>query len=218
MKAGIYNMDCMKAMEVITDNFFELAIVDPPYGLNFGLFNRTNKTDTGIRIKANKYKQANWDKQPPSESYFKALKRVSKQQIVWGGNYFPYLWKNGCKGFIFWYKGQPVDNFSDGELAWASFNRPAKQFDYRYYGNLEGNSLASNKIHPTQKPIKLYEWLLMNYAKEGDLILDTHLGSGSNAIAAHRLGYEFWGFEIDKDYYDAAIKRLNLEKTKLQLF
>ena len=202
----------------MSDNQFDLAIVDPPYGIGFGEFNRTNKDSTGKRYKANKYKQGDWDTDIPKDMYFKELIRVSKNQIIWGGNYFPYIWKNGCKGFIFWYKGNPVPNFSDGELAWTSFNKVAKQFDYRYYGGLEGKTSASNKIHPTQKPISLYEWLLMNYAKEGDTILDTHLGSGSIAIACHNLGYDLTGYEIDKDYYKAAKKRIEQHKQQIRLF
>jgi len=215
---NIYNQDCMEAMMEMSDNQFDLAIVDPPYGIGFGEFNRTNKDSTGKRYKANKYKQGDWDTNIPKDIYFKELIRVSKNQIIWGGNYFPYIWKNGCKGFIFWYKGNPVPNFSDGELAWTSFNKVAKQFDYRYYGGLEGKTSASNKIHPTQKPISLYEWLLMNYAKEGDTILDTHLGSGSIAIACHNLGYDLTGYEIDKDYYEAAKKRIEQHKQQIRMF
>ena len=215
---NIYNQDCMEAMIDMSDNQFDLAIVDPPYGIGFGEFNRTNKDSTGKRYKANKYKQGDWDTDIPKDIYFKELIRVSKNQIIWGGNYFPYIWKNGCKGFIFWYKGNPVPNFSDGELAWTSFNKVAKQFDYRYYGGLEGKTSASNKIHPTQKPISLYEWLLMNYAKEGDTILDTHLGSGSIAIACHNLGYDLTGYEIDKDYYKAAKKRIEQHKQQIRMF
>ena len=215
---NIYNQDCMEAMIDMSDNQFDLAIVDPPYGIGFGEFNRTNKDSTGKRYKANKYKQGDWDTNIPKDMYFKELIRVSKNQIIWGGNYFPYIWKNGCKGFIFWYKGNPVPNFSDGELAWTSFNKVAKQFDYRYYGGLEGKTSASNKIHPTQKPISLYEWLLMNYAKERDTILDTHLGSGSIAIACHNLGYDLTGYEIDKDYYEAAKKRIEQHKQQIRMF
>ena len=205
-------------MKDMSDNQFDLAIVDPPYGIGFGKFNRTNKDSNGVRYKANKYKQGAWDNKIPNNNYFKELIRVSKNQIIWGGNYFSYLWKNGCKGFIFWYKGNPVPNFSDGELAWTSFNKVAKQFDYRYYGGLEGKTSASNKIHPTQKPVSLYEWLLINYAKEGDKILDTHLGSGSIGIACHNLGYDLTGYEIDKEYFEAAQKRINIHKQQKRLF
>jgi len=212
------NIDCMEYMKTLPDKAFDLAIVDPPYGIGFGEFNRTNKDARGNRYKANKYKNGKWDDAIPDDAYFKELKRVSKNQIVWGGNYFPYLWKNGCKCFIFWYKGNPVPNFSDGELAWTSFNKVARQFDYRYYGNLEGDSSASEKIHPTQKPVALYEWLLINYAKPGDRILDTHLGSGSSRIAAYNLNFDFVGCEIDKDYYEAQEERFKRHTAQIRLF
>jgi site-specific DNA-methyltransferase (adenine-specific) len=215
---NITNEDNMDLMARYDDNHFDLAIVDPPYGIGFGEFNRTNKTSDGTRVKANKYKHSKWDDSIPTNNYFIELKRISKNQIIWGANYFPSLWINGCKGFIFWYKGNPVPNFSDGELAYTSFNKVAKQFDFRYYGGLEGNTSASNKIHPTQKPIALYEWLLMNYAKEGDKILDTHLGSGSIAIACHNLGFDLTACELDKEYYDSAMKRLNNHKLQQKLF
>lgn len=214
----VYNMDCMDFMREKPDKFFDLAIVDPPYGIGFGEFNRTNKDSNGNRYKADKYKNTNWDDCVPSDDYFYELIRISKNQIIWGGNYFPILWKNGCKGFIFWHKGNPVKNFSDGELAWTSFNYVAKMFDYRYYGNLEGNTSASNKVHPTQKPIDLYKWLLTNYAKPGDKILDTHLGSGSSRIAAYNMGFDFWGTELDHDYFAAMEKRFKEQTAQKSLF
>jgi len=217
-KIQITNEDNMALMARYTDNYFDLAIVDPPYGIGFGEFNRTNKATNGERIKENKYKNAEWDNEIPTDEYFKELIRVSKNQIVWGGNYFPILWKQGCKGFIFWFKGNPVPNFSDGELAYTSFNKVAKQFDYRYYGNLDGKTSASKKYHPTQKPIQLYQWLLDNYAKENDKILDTHLGSGSIAIACHDYGFELTACELDKDYYDSSIKRIKNHVGQTKLF
>lgn len=215
---NLYNEDCLSAMRKMEDNQFDLAITDPPYGINFGEFNRTNKDHLGNRFKADKYKNSNWDDSIPSDEYFKELIRVSKNQIVWGGNYFPYLWRNGCKAFIFWYKGNPVPNFSDGELAYTSFNKVAKQFNFKYYGNIEGNTSASQKIHPTQKPVKLYEWLLLNYAENGQTILDTHLGSGSIAIACHNLKFDLTAFEIDSEYFEAAKKRLEIHQQQMTLF
>lgn len=217
-KITITNEDNMMLMKRYPDDYFDLAIVDPPYGIGFGTFNRTNKTSDGTRVKADKYKNSNWDDGIPNDKYFEELMRVSKNQIVWGGNYFPYIWFYGGKGFIFWNKGNPVPNFADGELAWTSFNKVAKQFDYRYYGNLEGNTSASEKHHPTQKPVKLYEWLLDNYAKEGDKILDTHLGSGSIAIACHNRKFELTACELDKEYYNAAIKRIDNHTKQLTIF
>lgn len=217
-KIEITNEDNMELMARYPDKYFDLAIVDPPYGIGFGEFNRTNKTSQGDRVKANKYKQSNWDDSIPSDEYFNELIRVSKNQIIWGGNYFPLLWINGCKGFIFWYKGNPVPNFSDGELAWTSFNKVAKQFDFRYYGGLQGKTSAEDKIHPTQKPKELYKWLLDNYAKQGDKILDTHLGSGSIAIACHDYGFELTACELDKEYYDKAIQRITNHTNQQKLF
>jgi site-specific DNA-methyltransferase (adenine-specific) len=217
-KITVTNEDNMELMSRYPDNYFDLAIVDPPYGLDFSKYNRVSKRSNGDRYISNDYKKGDWDKSSPNEDYFEELKRVSKHQIVWGGNYFPQLWTNGCKGFIFWYKGNPVPNFADGELAYCSMNKVAKQFDFRYYGNLEGNSSAKEKIHPTQKPEQLYNWLLDNYAKEGDKILDTHLGSGSIAIACHNRGFELTACELDKEYYDNFVKRFKQVTAQQSLF
>ncbi len=205
----ITNEDNMNLMARYEDNHFDLAIVDPPYGYG--------KKETAILNFRQQDKNKDWNI-APSESYFKELFRVSKNQIIWGGNYFPFIWGYGGRGFIYWHKGNPVDNFADGEMAWTSFDRNAKQFNFRYYGNLEGNTSASGKIHPTQKPVKLYEWLLDNYAKEGDKILDTHLGSGSIAIACHNRKFDLTACELDKEYYEAAIKRLRQHQQQLTIF
>lgn len=209
--SNVYLKDCMDGMKEFPNKFFDLAIVDPPYGINFGKFNRTNVNHLGNRIKSNKYKNSNWDNSPPPSEYFNELFRISRNQIIWGGNYFYEIWKAQCKCFIFWYKHQPVINFSDGEFAWTSFDRPAVCFDYPYYGNLEGNTSASSKIHPTQKPVKLYEWCLNKFAKVGDKILDTHLGSQSSRVAAYKLGFDFWGYEIDHDYFEQGNQRFEKE-------
>tara|TARA_R110000796_G_scaffold246590_1_gene371442 strand:+ start:91 stop:744 length:654 start_codon:yes stop_codon:yes gene_type:complete len=214
----ITNEDNMELMARYEDNYFELAIVDPPYGLDFSKYNRVSRKSNGDRFVSNDYKKGDWDKAIPTNEYFDELFRVSKEVIVWGGNYFPYLWKNGCKGFIFWNKGNPVPNFADGELAYTSFNKVAKQFDFRYYGNLQGNTSADKKHHPTQKPIQLYEWLLDNYAKEGDKILDTHLGSGSIAIACHNRKFNLTACELDRDYFEAATKRIKTHQQQLTMF
>lgn len=211
----LYNADCMDVMREMPDKAFDLAIVDPPYGFNFGTFNRTNKDSYGNRYKANKYVNGDWDKGIPTDEYWEQLFRITKNQIVWGGNYFPLP---PCRGFVFWYKKNPVPNFSDGEFAWTSFNKPARCFDFRYYGNIQGNTNADPKIHPTQKPVTLYKWLLGNYAKPGDKILDTHLGSGSICIACDALGFDMTGIELDQDYYQAAQQRLINHQAQQKLF
>lgn len=225
----ITNEDNMELMARYEDNYFDLAIVDPPYGYG-------NK-ETNILNFRQKEQHRDWNNAPTNQ-YFDELFRVSKNQIVWGGNYFGYVWQFAGRCFIYWHKGNPVDNFADGELAWTSFDKNAKQFDFRYYGNLEGNTSTSKKFHPTQKPVKLYEWLLINYAqrkcdhkhaeserhlctdcRNSDVkILDTHLGSGSIAIACHNLGFDLTACELDKDYFDAAIKRIEQHKQQIRLF
>ena len=211
----ITNEDNIKLMARYPDNYFDLAIVDPPYGIDIAK-NGSLGTD--------KFKAKNWDKETPKKQYFNELKRVSKNQIIWGYNYMTDKLPP-CKGFIYWNKLNHHDNRSDGELAYTSFNKLARHFEYMWDGNRYGFKGAINgvgkksiRIHPTQKPVKLYEWLLMNYAKEGDKILDTHLGSGSIAIACYNLGYSLTACELDKDYYDAAIKRLKQHQAQQTLF
>ena len=208
-KLDLKNCDNMDLMREFPDNHFDLAIVDPPYGYG--------KKETNILNFRQKDQHRDWNNAPKKE-YFDELFRVSKNQIIWGGNYFGYIWQFAGRCFIYWHKGNPVDNFADGELAWSSFDKNAKQFDFRYYGNLEGNTSTSKKFHPTQKPISLYEWLLMNYAKEGDKILDTHLGSMSIALACHNLGFELTGCELDPEYYENGIKRVKNHIKQLTLF
>lgn len=231
----ITNEDNMVLMSRYPDNYFDLAIVDPPYGIGFGEFNRTNKATDGTRVKANKYKNSNWDDGVPNDEYFNELIRVSKNQIVFGGNYFIQLAKietpnlkkieefndyikQSDSNWLFWYKQNPVPNFADGELAWLSDGLESSQYDFRYYGNLEGKTSAADKIHPTQKPISLYEYCLLKHGKKGNKILDTHLGSGSIAIACHNLGFELTACELDKDYYEAAVKRLKQHQQQLTMF
>ena len=204
----ITNEDNMELMARYEDNYFDLVIVDPPYGI------RATEMDMG-KGKKKKYKKGKkWDNQTPSQEYFNELIRVSKNQIIWGGNYFTNkLTPSRC--YIFWDKGVYGDcTFADGELAWCSFDKVLRIAKIRYKGFLGADKV---RIHPTQKPIKLYEWLLMNYAKEGDKILDTHLGSGSIAIACHNLGYDLTACELDKEYYEDAIKRINQHKAQLRI-
>ena len=203
----ITNEDNMKLMARYEDNSFDLAIIDPPYGLE-----RLKKGSLRLGgIKGNYKKNLEWDVKPKKE-YWNELFRVSKNQIVWGANNFEMP---PSEYFCIWNKKQTVDNFATAEYAWISMGlkKPAKMFDYGIHKHNH-----TYKIHPTQKPIKLYEWLLMNYAKEGDKILDTHLGSGSIAIACHNLGYDLTACELDKEYYDAAIQRINEHKQQLRIF
>lgn len=203
----IYNRDCLEAMKDMSDNQFDLAIVDPPYGLK-----RLQKGSLRLGgVKGNYANKLSWDIKP-KDIFFKELIRVSKNQIIWGANNFILP---PTEYFCIWNKKQTVDNFATAEYAWVSMGlkKPAKIFEYSIHKHNH-----TNKIHPTQKPVKLYEWLLMNYAKEGDTILDTHLGSGSIAIACHNLGYDLTGYEIDKDYYEAALKRIEQHKAQKRLF
>lgn len=218
---NITNECNMKLMARYPDNHFELAIVDPPYGIGFGEYKRIGKDINGNSIQTNNYKQGDWDSSTPDKEYFIELMRVSKNQIVWGGNYFPQLWLDGCKGFIFWDKDPSVKNYSDGELAWSSFDKVARRFYWAWNGladGVKGKNKKHKTIHPTQKPIELYEWLLVNYAEEGDRILDTHLGSGSIAIACHNMKFDLTACELDKDYFDSASERIELHKQQGQLF
>ena len=208
-KITITNEDNMELMARYPDNYFDLAIVDPPYGVEditgkeFA-HGRGKLKNRKFNLDADKVK--NWDK-APSKEYFEELFRVSKNQVIWGGNYFE-LPKYRCP--IVWDKVQPFPNFSSFELAWTSFNKPSDlcKIDNRYSG----------KIHPTQKPVQLYKWILDKYAKIGDKILDTHLGSGSIAIACHDYGYELTACELDKEYYDKAIQRIKNHVSQLKLF
>jgi site-specific DNA-methyltransferase (adenine-specific) len=195
----------MEYMKSLPDNAFDLAIVDPPYGIGEDGGSFRDRKGGGHRILEKK----NWDSEPPNENYFIELKRISKNQIIWGANHFSSKFDSSSSGWIYWNKMMGGD-FSDGELAYSSFKRALKSFSFcnKYHG----------KIHPTEKPVKLYEWLLTNYAKQGDKILDTHLGSGSHAIACNNLGFELVGCELDADYFQAACKRIKLEASQERLF
>jgi len=208
------NMDCMDLMREYPDKHFELAIVDPPYGIKGNKEIGLGDYRFGNRHlrKESKWIGGDWDECAPNEDYFKELFRISKNQIIWGGNYFN-LPPTRC--FLIWDKVQRID-MADCELAWTSFLGSARIFQYAR-GNLQG-FLNPNRFHPTEKPIALYKWLLHNYAKQGDKILDTHLGSGSIAIACHQMGYDLTGSELDKDYFDAMQKRIKYETAQKDLF
>ena len=193
------NEDNILMMARYPDDYFDLAIVDPPYGLE----NKTvgsDKVDLTNRNSQQKFTRHKWDDTIPLDSYFDELLRVSKRQIIWGGNYFPYIWKKGCRGLITWDKMVYIPTMSQIEYAWYSEDKLPKL--------IKINNTDINRKHPTQKPVKLYEWLLMNYAKEGDKILDTHRGSASLDIACHNLGFDLVTCEVDTDYFNDGNKRL----------
>lgn len=212
----ITNEDNMELMARYEDNHFDLAIVDPPYGICFA---RGKHSVGTINENIPKMEDVIWDKHIPKKEYFSELFRVSKNQIIWGGNYFTELIPSS-KCWIVWDKICETKNkgvFADAELAWTSFKKVVKTFKQRQMGFIT-DTKDLKRIHPTQKPSELYEWLLINYAKEGDKILDTHLGSGSIAIACHNLGYDLTACELDKDYYEAAVKRLEQHKAQIRMF
>jgi len=200
-------MDCMIGMAQFPDKYFDLAIVDPPYGIG----KDGQKQTTGKHGGRKTHLQKSWDKQIPSWEYFSELRRISVNQIIWGGNYFvQYL--TASMGWIFWDKGQDI-NQSDGELAYTSFNSKLRR---KVMNRVE--LLKEGTIHPTQKPVKLYKWLLNNYAKSNFKIIDTHVGSASSIIAFLDFGCDWIGFEIDEDYHKAASKRIEIHKQQLKLF
>ena len=209
----LYNADCMEVMKTFKDKQFDLAIVDPPYGINADINQMRLANKKGFTKNAGTYKQyhqTNWDSEPPKKEYFEELERVSKNQIVWGGNYFFDL---HLTGVIVWNK-KGSGNFKEGELAKTSINT----FKVFNYSRIEAYVRDCDiKIHPTQKPVKLYEWILKNYAKEGDRILDTHFGSLSIGIACEKLGFELTAIELDKDYYQMAKQRLLNFKKQLTI-
>ena len=209
-------MDCMEGMKAFPDKYFDLAIVDPPYGL--GTVNFCSK-GRGI------HREGDWNDKIPPKEYFNELYRVSKNQIIWGCNYFKGMIKD--PGRIVWDKKIPkygLQEFSDCDLASQSFTRTIKLFTYEWRGNVQNgkinwkNSGSDKRIHPTQKPIQLYKWILNNYAKPDFKILDTHAGSCSSVIAFLDFGCDWIAFEIDKDYYEAASKRIEIHKQQLKLF
>lgn len=211
----LYNGDCLVGMAKYPDNYFDLAIVDPPYGIKKS-GQRLEKYE-GTKSKHNKkyFKDKGWDENPPNKEYFKELERVSKNQIIWGANHFiENIYNKNSSCWVVWDKGQKLDQ-ADGEMALTSFDKPMRIFEAnRWYIAEKGKS-----IHPTQKPIKLYSWLLQNYSSPEHKILDTHLGSASHAIAWHYIQKkgEFVGFEIDEEYFIESIDRIEQETLQLSL-
>tara|TARA_R100000234_G_scaffold117335_2_gene95629 strand:- start:1208 stop:1807 length:600 start_codon:yes stop_codon:yes gene_type:complete len=196
---NIYNEDCIEAMKEMSENQFDLAIVDPPFGIgNFVQTNRGAKVD--------------WNDETPTDVYFKELKRVSKNRIIFGANYYNCFEKNG--GAIVWIKNQPMPNFSKCVIASCSYHKKIELYEQTWT-----NFVAKGRqgIHPCEMPVSIYEWILINYCKDGDKILDTHLGSGSIAIACHNLGFDLTGYEIEKEYFEAAKKRIDNHKRQLRI-
>ena len=198
-KIAVYNCDCMDLLKQTPDNYYELSIVDPPYGIN------VTKMTLGNGKKKINRGNSDWDSKTPDLKYFKELRRVSKNQVIWGAN---YMTENlpPSMGWIYWDKGTGLNDFSDGELAYTSFNRALRSYKVGWVGANAKDK--DGRFHPTQKPVKLYEWQLMNYAKEGDKIVDTHRGSASLDIACHNLGFDLVTCEIDTDYFNDGNKRL----------
>lgn len=216
-KIQITNEDNMALMARYPDNYFDLAIVDPPYGI--GESSNDNKSRSKLG-KSKDYGNKDWDNSAPNIEYFIELKRVSKNQIIWGANHFiENIPNSNSSCWIVWDKMNGENDFADCELAYASFKTAVRKFDFRWHGMLQGDMAnKETRIHPTQKPIALYKWLLQKYAKQGDKILDTHLGSGSIAIACHDFGFELTACELDADYYKASIERIKKHTAQGSLF
>lgn len=215
-KAALFNCDCNDLMAHVPDKHFELYCVDPPYGIDMD----GGKIGVDGDAKAQEYIKKDWDKFAPDANYFNELVRVSKNQIIWGANHF--IENVPCPSspcWIVWDKEKVGGFFADSELAYTSFKSAVRNFKFQWHGMIQGDMKnKEQRIHPTQKPVKLYEWLLTNYAKQGDKILDTHLGSGSSAIAANKLGFQFTGIELDKDYFNAACKRIEKAISQQDMF
>lgn len=210
----VYNQDST-TMKSFKNKYFDLAIVDPPYGI--GEDGRNNHTRSKLAKSKDYRSSSRYDNVSPDANYFNELFRVSKNQIVWGANHFGQMAPASC--WIVWDKDNNENDFADCELAWTSFDTAVRKFKYRWNGMLQENMRDKEvRIHPNQKPVALYKWLLKNYAKEGDKILDTHLGSQSSRIAAFDMGFDFTGYELDKDYFEAGNKRFAQHKAQLKLF
>jgi site-specific DNA-methyltransferase (adenine-specific) len=206
-ESEVFLMDCMEGMKSYPDKHFELAIVDPPYGNNDAIGVKNGNSHNADRKDYKLFKNV-----APDTDYFIELQRVSKDQIVWGANFFGLT-----GGYICWNKNGTA--FGEAELAFCSYQNSVSVFEYTWNGMIQGDMKNKEiRVHPTQKPVALYKWLLKNYAKEGDKILDTHLGSGSSRIAAFEMGFDFTGYEIDKDYFEASEKRFQQYKSQLKLF
>lgn len=223
----LINYDCMNILWKLPDKCFDLAIVDPPYGIGEnGSKNKNRSNRTKFKGHHNKnivkstyyHSFAGNDSKPMCPEYFNQIFRISKNQIIWGANHFIELINKNSSCWIVWDKDNGNNDFADCELAWTSFPKAVRKFKFKWHGMLQENMKNKEiRIHPTQKPVALYKWLLKNYAKPGDKILDTHLGSGSICIACDEMGFEMTGIELDKEYYEAAKKRLITHKLQMKL-
>ena len=213
-----FNIDCMEAMRNMPDNAFDLAIVDPVYGdVTKGGYMIGKADHNGVKGTA--YHLALWGQEKTGFDYFRELFRVSKNQVIWGGNYFTKEIGKNSQCWIVWDKDRLQDNYADFEVAWTSFNRAARLFRYRWNGMLQQDMKnKEQRIHPTQKPVALYKWILTNFAQQGEKILDTHLGSGSSRIAAYDLGFDFVGYEIDKTYFEQQEERFRKHTAQQNMF
>lgn len=216
---GFYNMDCMIGMKYFPDKYFDLAIVDVPYGEKVGKGGYMHNTISGGVAKRRKYDLALWKQKRPGKEYFEELQRVSKNQIIWGGNYICDL-VDTSQCWIVWNKVIPEGvMYADCELAWTSFDRATKMFTFQWSGMLQGDMKHKEyRIHPTQKPVALYEWLLSKFANKGDIILDTHVGSASSLIACYNTNHKYVGFELEETYYKLAKKRLEQETSQMNIW
>ena len=215
--ATIMNIDCMEYMKTLPDKYFDLAVCDPPYGIGE---NGDRNSSRGKLAVAKNYKSfAGGDREPPAIEYFLEIQRASKNQIIWGANHFIDRIAKPSSCWIVWDKVTGNSDFADSELAWTSFKTAVRNFRFQWSGMLQGDMKnKEERIHPTQKPVKLYEWILTNYAKPGQTIFDSHMGSGSSAIAANNLGFEYVGCELDTDYYNAACERIAQHARQQRLF
>lgn len=215
-KITLIHDDCMNVLMDLPNKCFDLAIVDPPYGI--GEDGSNNKSRSKITVAKNYHPFASGDKEPPLEEYFNQLFRVSKNQVIWGANHFIERIHKNSSCWIVWDKDNGGNDFADCELAWTSFPTTVRKFKYKWHGMLQENMKDKEiRIHPTQKPVALYKWLLQHYAKPNNKILDTHLGSGSIAIACHDLSFELTGIELDDHYYEAAKKRIRTHLLQMKL-
>ncbi len=216
-KIQVYNDDCMNIMQQYEDGHFDLAIIDPPYGIGES---KNNNNSRSCLATSKKYKIKDWDNSAPNIKYFKELKRVSKNQIIWGANHFIENIPNASSScWVVWDKDNGQNDFADAELAYTSFKTAVRVFKFRWHGMLQQNMKNKEiRIHPTQKPVALYRWLLDKYAKPDFKILDTHLGSGSNAIACHWFGCELVASELDEEYYNASLKRFKTVTAQQKMF